>query len=205
MVESELPVAMPNRQFRRMPLRGCHRFCQPYCTSACMDRFPLILMKAPTESSTTTSMPEVKICPSECQPECLSSCLEKKHLPSIVPCILTDDMCRCLPGYVQCSENNCCVVYRAMAARYRYSQQYSLSDDKKTNATTQTSRKGNQNDSSEEEGGNTKHTAGMGKYVKTLKSMGASKKSEGEDNTDDEKAKKSSKSSAIPAKDQKSH
>ncbi|PAV55567.1 hypothetical protein WR25_09924 [Diploscapter pachys] len=127
MVEPEVPVAMPNRQFRRMPLRGCHNFCQPYCTPACMDKFPLILMKAPTESSTTTSIPEVKICPS---------------------------------------------------------------DDKKTNATIQASRKGSQNDSSEEEGNNTKHTAGMGKYIKTLKSMGASKKSEGEDNTDDEKAKK---------------
>lgn len=91
-----------------------------------------------------------------------------------------------------------------MAARYRHAQQYSLSDDKKTNATTQASRKGSQNDSSEEEGSNIKHTAGMGKYIKTLKSMGASKKSESEDNTDEEKAK-SSKSSAIPAKDQKSH
>ncbi|VDD86905.1 unnamed protein product [Enterobius vermicularis] len=97
-------VNYPTSETSPIPL--CHPACMPLCTDECLMDIP------PT-------------CRPACMPHCSPSCTNSPPLMIHCP---TADLCYCPPGYVQCSEDTCCMRYRTMALRYRDRHPFISSD-----------------------------------------------------------------------------
>uniref|UniRef100_A0A0N4Z4T7 CC domain-containing protein n=1 Tax=Parastrongyloides trichosuri TaxID=131310 RepID=A0A0N4Z4T7_PARTI len=87
----------------------CHPHCMPKCQDSCLTEIPSVEL-----------ISQKIVCRQACMPKCSPACVTSP--PPIIPCerpLMNPKKCDCAPGYVQCSNDTCCMKYKKMAIKYR--------------------------------------------------------------------------------------
>uniref|UniRef100_A0AC35UGA7 Ligand-gated ion channel 50 n=1 Tax=Rhabditophanes sp. KR3021 TaxID=114890 RepID=A0AC35UGA7_9BILA len=90
------------------PISLCDFRCMPSCENYCLKH-----LEKP-------AYPTTLLCRPKCMPRCMPTCVTKTPLE--IPCerdLINPDRCDCVPGYIQCSANSCCMRYKNMSIKYR--------------------------------------------------------------------------------------